>query len=203
MTATEFSKTGSTSLIQSYKALIFDCDGTLANTLPVHFQAWSASLNNFGAKLTEEWFYQHCGTSALEMIELLNSQFYYELDSALVNAERKKCYQSMIHTVEEIQGIAEIARANYGKVPMAVASGGEGAIVQATLEVLKLRHLFDTVVSVDDVNRGKPEPDIFLLAAKRLGVAPEDCIVYEDSDSGLEAAQRAGIRFVDVRALGQ
>jgi hypothetical protein len=75
-------------------------------------------LNNFGAKLTEEWFYQHCGTSALEMIELLNSQFYYELDSALLNAERKKCYQSMIHTVEEIQEIAEIARANYGKVPI-------------------------------------------------------------------------------------
>ncbi len=75
--------------------------------------------------------------------------------------------------------------------------------MQATLEVLKLRHLFDTVVSVDDVSRGKPEPDIFLLAAKRLGVAPEDCIVYEDSDSGLEAAQRAGMHFVDVRTLAQ
>lgn len=201
MTATKFSKTGSTSLTPSYKALIFDCDGTLANTLPVHFQAWSASLNKFGASLSEEWFYQNCGTSALEMIKLLNSQFCYQLDSTLVNVERKKIYQSMIHAVQEIQEVAEIARANYGKVTMAVASGGDGAIVQATLKVLKLHKLFDTVVSVDDVNRGKPEPDIFLLAAKRLGVAPEDCMVYEDSDSGLEAAQRAGMRFVDVRAF--
>lgn len=124
-------------------------------------------------------------------------------DSAPVNAERKKYYQSMIHTVEEIQEIAEIARANHGKVPMAVASGGDSTIVEATLEVLKFRHLFNTVVSVNDVSKGKPEPDIFLLAAKRLRVAPEDCIVYEDSDSGLEAARRARMRFVDVRVLGQ
>jgi HAD superfamily hydrolase (TIGR01549 family) len=176
--------------------------GRASNTLPVHFQAWSASLNKFGASLSEEWFYQNCGTSALEMIELLNKQFCYQLDLSSVNAERKKTYQSMIHAVKEIQEVAEIARANYGQVPMAVASGGDGAIVQATLEVLKLHQLFNTVVSVDDVSRGKPEPDIFLLAAKRLGVAPEDCIVYEDSDSGLEAARRAGMRFVDVRAFG-
>lgn len=104
----------------------------------------------------------------------------------------------MINTVKEVQAVAEVARSHYGKVPMAVASGGEMTVLEATLNNVRLRNLFDVVVSIDDVERGKPEPDIFLLAAQRLGTAPEDCIVYEDSDAGLEAARRAGMRSIDV-----
>jgi HAD superfamily hydrolase (TIGR01509 family) len=105
--------------------------------------------------------------------------------------------------IKEIQAIAEIVRTHYGKVPMAVASGGERSVLEATLDSIKLRNFFGTIVSIDDVERGKPEPDIFLLASQRLGVAPEDCIVYEDSDGGLEAARRAGMRSIDVRILWQ
>ncbi|MEJ6485577.1 HAD-IA family hydrolase [Nostoc punctiforme UO1] len=124
-----------------------------------------------------------------------------KFNSELVIASRQRYYQSLINTVKEIQAVAEIVREHYGLIPMAVASGGERVVLEATLSNIKLREFFNIIVSIDDVEKGKPEPDIFLFASERLGVAPEDCIVYEDSDGGLEAASRAGMRFIDVRVL--
>ncbi len=189
--------------IQPYKALIFDCDGTLADTLPVHFQTWSTSLQAVGADISRDWYYKYCGTSAEEMLQILKTLFGYQFDSESVIAERQRHYQSLINTVKEVQAVAEIVRTHYRKIPMAVASGGERVVLEATLNNIKLRDFFDVVVSIDDVEKGKPEPDIFLLASQRLGVAPQDCIVYEDSDGGLEAARRAGMRSIDVRVLWQ
>ena len=189
--------------ISPYKALIFDCDGTLADTLPVHFQTWSTSLQAVGADISRDWYYKYCGTSAEEMLQILKNLFGYQFDSASVIAERQRHYQSLINTVKEVQAVAEIVRNHYSKIPMAVASGGERAVLEATLNTINLRDFFDVVVSIDDVEKGKPEPDIFLLASQRLGVAPQNCIVYEDSDGGLEAARRAGMRSIDVRVLWQ
>ncbi|PSB11345.1 hypothetical protein C7B62_06005 [Pleurocapsa sp. CCALA 161] len=187
--------------IPPYKALIFDCDGTLADTLPVHFQTWSAALQAVGADISKDWYYKYCGTSAEEMLQILKNLFGYQFDSASVIAKRQKHYQSLINTVKEVRAVAEIVHSHYGKMPMGVASGGERIVLEATLNNISLRKFFDVVVSIDDVERGKPEPDIFLLAAQRLGVAPQDCIVYEDSDGGLEAARRARMRSIDVRVL--
>jgi beta-phosphoglucomutase-like phosphatase (HAD superfamily) len=184
-----------------YAALIFDCDGTLANSIPVHIQTWVAALRSLGADLSEEWLYERRGMSAVELIQTLNSTFGYELDAMLVNTDRQRRYYDLVHTVVEIQVVADIARNHYGKVPMAVASGGDRAMVEATLDAIGLKSLFDTVVTINDVTQGKPAPDIFLLAAKRLGVGPENCIVYEDSEAGLEAAHRAGMRAIDLRGL--
>lgn len=184
-----------------YKALIFDCDGTLVDTLPVHFQTWLAALKTFNAELSEEWYYQHCGLSAVEMIQLLNRLFDYQLDPASVNSQRERHYQTLIHSVKEIRAVTEIVRMHFGKMPMAVASGGGRSTVEATLKATGLYHFFDTIVTIDDVTRGKPAPDIFWFAAQRLGIAPKDCIVYEDSEGGLEAARIAGMRSIDVRVF--
>ncbi|HEY9623733.1 MAG TPA: HAD family phosphatase [Crinalium sp.] len=174
-------------------ALIFDCDGTLANTLPVHFHAWSTTFQTYGVTIAEDWFYRHCGVSAVEMIELFNRSFGYQLDASQVNQDRQQRYRSLISAVKEIKVVADIARAHYNVVPMAVASGGERSLLEATLNAIGLRNLFDVVVSVNDVAQGKPAPDLFLLAAQRLQVTPADCLVYEDSVQGLEAARLAGI----------
>ncbi|MDX2240088.1 MAG: HAD-IA family hydrolase [Leptolyngbyaceae cyanobacterium bins.302] len=105
--------------------------------------------------------------------------------------------------MQEVEAVAAIARANQGNVPMAVASNGQRSIVEPTIKAIGLRSLFRAIVTLDDVEQGKPAPDLFLLAAERMGVLPYECLVYEDSDAGLEAARRAGMRWVDVRVLWQ
>ncbi|MBD1995594.1 HAD family phosphatase [Leptolyngbya sp. FACHB-541] len=184
-----------------YAALIFDCDGTLANTLPVHCQIWMAAFRKFGAEVPEAWYYERTGLPAAELIAAFNQSFGYTIDENTLDAERQKHFAELIHQVQEVDAVAAIARANSGKVPMAVASNGQKSIVEPTVEAIGLRSLFHTIVTLDDVSVGKPAPDLFLLAAERMGVEPHGCIVYEDSDTGLEAARRAGMRWVDVRVL--
>lgn len=185
----------------AYAALIFDCDGTLADTLPVHFRAWQAVFKQYEAVLSKDWYHDRTGLTASEFIQAFNQTFGYTLDEQIVDAERQQHFANLIDQVQEVQAVAAIARANYGKVPMAVASNGQRSVVESTIEAIRLRPLFETIVTLNDVQLGKPAPDLFLLAAERMGVVPQDCIVYEDSDLGLEAARQAGMRWVDVRIL--
>ncbi len=186
---------------EPFKALIFDCDGTLADTMPNHFKAWAASLQSFGADLTEANFYRMGGWPNRAIIEDLNRQGGYGLDVDRTQEDKERRYLELLHTVEEIKAVADVARAYHGRVPMAVASSGSGHVVRETLAYTGLLPLFGVVVTADDVTHGKPAPDLFLLAAARLGFAPADCIVYEDGDPGMEAARRAEMRAVDVRVL--
>ncbi len=188
---------------QPYKALIFDCDGTLADTMPNHYKAWAASLQSFGADLTEENFYRMGGWPNKAIIDDLNREFGYGLDIERTQEDKERRYVEMQHSVQEIAAVADIARAHHGQVPMAVASSGMGQVVHQTLTATGLISLFDVIVTADDVTHGKPAPDLFLLAAERLGAAPTDCIVYEDGDPGLEAARRANMRAIDIRVLWQ
>jgi HAD superfamily hydrolase (TIGR01509 family) len=186
---------------EPYRALIFDCDGTLADTMPAHARAWVATYRAAGLELTEQPFLDMGGLPNQAIIETLNQQYGLALDIAATQEDKEQRYLDMLHAIVEITAVADIARAHQGRVPMAVASSGLGRIVHQTLTITGLLPLFDVVVTADDVSQGKPSPEIFLLAAARLGVAPEECVIYEDGDPGLEAARRAGIRAVDVRVL--
>jgi HAD superfamily hydrolase (TIGR01509 family) len=186
---------------EPFKALIFDCDGTLADTMPAHARSWAATYKTFGIEIAEQPFLEMGGLPNRAIIEKLNQEHGYTLDVSQTQEEKERRYLEMLHSVVEITAVADIARAYRGRVPMAVASSGLGRVVHQTLTTTGLLPLFDVVVTADDVVHGKPSPDIFLLAAARLGIAPADCIVYEDGDPGLEAARRAGMRAVDVRVL--
>ena len=186
---------------EPFAALIFDCDGTLADTMPGHFTAWVRALRAGGGDITEERFYSLAGVTSAAIIEILNNEHGYALDIAGTVEVKEKMYVDALHEIKEITAVADIARAYHGKVPIAVASGGLRDVVHATLDIVGLRPLFDVIVTAEDVTHGKPAPDVFLLAAERLGVSPTDCIVYEDGDPGIVAAHAAGMRVIDVRVL--
>ena len=186
---------------EPFSALIFDCDGTLADTMPGHFTAWVAALRAGGGDISEQQFYSLAGVTSAAIIETLNKEHGYRLDVAETVEAKEALYVEALHEVQEIKAVADIARAYHGKVPMAVASGGLRDVVHATLDTLGLRSLFNAVVAAEDVVHGKPAPDVFLQAAALLGVAPAGCIVYEDGDPGIVAAHAAGMRVIDVRVL--
>ncbi|SHN42606.1 HAD family hydrolase [Cryptosporangium aurantiacum] len=176
--------------------LVFDWDGTLVDSTSANYQALARTLAGYGIPLDEDWYRARTGMSSDEMIEVLSAG---ALDAVAVSAERDALFLQSPDAVRELSAVAGIARAFHGRVPLVVASGGSGPVIRATMRTLGLDGLFDAIVTREDVRAGKPEPDIFLLAAERVGVPPERCLVYEDSDEGLLAAARAGMPAIDVR----
>ncbi|MBW4656192.1 MAG: HAD family phosphatase [Kaiparowitsia implicata GSE-PSE-MK54-09C] len=182
-----------------FAALIFDCDGTLADTLSVHYQAWVAALRQFGSGMDQAWYARHTGVSTVDLVALLNTTFGYRLEVAAVKAEKHRHFADLVHLIQPIMPVVAVVQAYEGKVPMAIASGGTRQVVHRTLQAIGVAAKMQTVLTIEDVAQGKPNPDLFLLAAQQLRVNPGDCVVYEDSEVGLEAAQRAGMRAIDVR----
>ena len=183
------------------RGLIFDCDGTLADSMPLHWQAWQAVLARHPFRFTEERFYALCGVPAREIIRQLNLEQGLTLDALAISSEKETAYLPLIQQIEPINAVLGIVRENHGHLPLAVASGGTRRIIQQVLEHLGIRSLFQAVVTSDDVQHPKPAPDIFLEAARQLGVPPAECRAYEDTDLGLEAIRAAGMEPVDVRTL--
>jgi beta-phosphoglucomutase family hydrolase len=183
------------------KALIFDCDGTLADTMPLHWRAWQAVTRRHGLDLTEQRFYALAGIPSRDILRALGAEQGRAFDPFAIAREKEAEYLPLIQQVEPINIVVGIARKHHGHIPMAVASGGTRAIIEQVLQHLGIRQLFDAVVTSEDVTRQKPAPDIFLEAARRLGVPPEHCRAYEDAELGLEAIRAAGMDVVDVRRL--
>src|SRR5438552_11774503 len=183
------------------KGLIFDCDGTLADTMPLHWRAWQVITRRHRLHLPEERFYALGGARSRDILKMLSAEQGVPLDHLAVAREKEVEYLPLIAQVEPINVVVGVARENRGKLPMAVASGGTRRIIEQVLEHLGIRSLFNSIVTSEDVVNQKPSPDIFLEAARRIGVPPKFCRAYEDTDLGMQAIREAGMQAVDVREL--
>jgi beta-phosphoglucomutase family hydrolase len=183
------------------KGIIFDCDGTLADTMPLHWRAWQTIAARYNLHFPEDRFYSLGGVPSRDILKMLADEQGVTLDHIQAAHEKENAYMPLMAQVEPIHAVVSVAEENYGKIPMAVASGGTQHVIEQVLEHLKIRHLFNAVVTSEMVKRQKPAPDIFLEAARRIGVDPKFCRAYEDTDLGLQAIRDAGMDAVDVRKL--
>jgi beta-phosphoglucomutase family hydrolase len=187
--------------MREIKGIIFDCDGTLADTMPLHWKAWQRVTSKHGLHFPEDRFYSLGGVPTRDILKMLCEEQGKQLDHLELAHEKELAYLPSLPEVRPIEVVVAVAEANHGKLPMAVASGGQKHVIEMVLNHLAIRHYFDAVVTSEDVTRQKPAPDIFLEAARRIGVPPENCRAYEDTDLGLQAIRTAGMEAVDVREL--
>lgn len=182
------------------QALIFDCDGTLVDSMPLHMKAWEDAFKFYNEKFDYDYLNSLKGMKEIEIIGLYNKKFEMNINAEEMVSKKHELMLKNINHVKPIETVANIAKEYYSKLPLAVVSGSVKEIVHKELEVAEIFHLFKTILTADDSFKPKPAPDIFLEAASILNVNPEDCLVFEDGDPGLIAAKNAGMRTVDVRA---
>jgi HAD superfamily hydrolase (TIGR01509 family) len=192
-------------LLTPDQAFIFDLDGTLADTMPAHYVAWTAVARRHGLSFPEDRFYALGGVPTVKIAAMLIAEAGQTLDPVLVAREKEQAYLDQVlggaAPIQAIAPVLEIARQRRADGPMAVASGSVRRLVDHTLGALGIADWFVAVIAAEDTPRHKPEPDVFLEAARRMSAAPDRCTVYEDTEVGLEAARRAGMHAVDVRPL--
>jgi len=186
---------------RDFEGYIFDCDGTLVDSMPLHYRAWTASFEHHGApwKWTEDEFYANAGVPDRVTTMELNERYGANIDPDSVHDWKVEWYSQHLSSLQPVKAVADLAKkyAEKGK-HISVASGSDLSIVEPSLEVIGLRDLFDIVITPALVERGKPAPDMFLLAAEQMGVAPEHCLVFEDGQAGIDAATAAGMASVFV-----
>jgi beta-phosphoglucomutase-like phosphatase (HAD superfamily) len=186
---------------QHYLALIFDCDGTLTDSMPLHYIAWCRTLDRHGIEFPEDRFYAMGGVPTDKIIQILSQEQGITADVAAVAAEKEREFLLTLDDVRPNVPVCDIARRHHLRLPMAVASGGIRSIVLDQLVKIEMHAHFDVIVAAEDTERHKPEPDVFLEAARQMAIPPHRCLVFEDTDIGVTAAKRAGMDFVDVRTL--
>lgn len=183
-----------------YGGYIFDCDGTLADTMPIHYRAWLGALERVGASFDFTWelFLSRAGMSVERTVHELSVQFGLPLDAAWIAREQARLYAEHEADVLPIADVVAFARDVASRAPVSVASGSLRGAVERTLTLIGARDLFSVLVTPEDVVHGKPAPDLFLLAAARMGVPPSECVVFEDAEFGFRAAKSAGMDWVVV-----
>jgi beta-phosphoglucomutase family hydrolase len=182
----------------TFRAYLFDCDGTIADSMPLHYNAWKAVLADWNCEYPEEVFYSWGGKPVRKIIEDLNKINGLQMPVEDVATRKEGLYLAQIPQLKVIPEVLEHIETEHGRIPFAVVSGSTRDSVVGSLSVLGLLDKFDTIVSADDYKHGKPAPDAYLLAAERLGVKPADCLVFEDTEMGVEAATAAGMASVKV-----
>ena len=185
-----------------FAGYIFDLDGTLIDSMPIHYVAWDAAMRQAGLAepLSEDLFYSLGGVPTRRVAELIGQHYGLKVDGEQVFHAKEAFFVEKLAAVKVIEPVAAVARRVALTRPEAIASGGPRDVVVRSLEVSGLNPLFPVVVSADDVAHGKPSPDMFLLAARLMGVSPERCLVFEDAEPGMRAAEAAGMAWVRVES---
>ncbi|MGN6208203.1 HAD family hydrolase [Asticcacaulis sp.] len=187
------------SLPVDIEAIIFDCDGTLADTFGAHFRAFRDILADYQVVFEAEFYHARLGLSRYQLLEELKQAQGKPFDEQAVAEHNTAAFLAHLPAIQPIPYTHDILRSQYGRLKLGVASGGQRSIVEATLKAIGVYDMLDTFVTIEDTGVGKPAPDLYLLAAERLEIAPRFVLAYEDSDEGMEAAERAGMRVIDIR----
>ena len=181
-----------------FAAYLFDCDGTIADSMPLHYIAWKQALSEQGCDFPEDLFYAWGGMPVHEIISTLNEMRGLEMPVEAVAVRKENLYYEYLPQLTAVPEVLEVIEASHGSLPFAVVSGSTRESVIASLESLRLLDKFQTLVCAGDYQRSKPDPEAFLLAAERLGVPPQSCLVFEDTAMGIQAATAAGMASVKI-----
>lgn len=182
----------------SFAAYLFDCDGTIVDSMPLHYIAWKGALGEWDCEFEEQLFYAWGGMPIVEIVATLNRQHGLSMPAETVAHRKESLYFELLPQLQAVPEVLEVIEARHGQIPFAVVSGSALDSVTASLSQLHLLDRFDTLVCAGDYKKSKPDPEAFLLAASRLKVAPESCLVFEDTDMGIQAATSAGMASVKI-----
>ena len=181
-----------------FKAYLFDCDGTIVDSMPLHYVAWKKVLSQWDCEFGEELFYSWGGMPVAEIIAALNLRSGLAMPVDEVMRQKEAMYYEILPRLKAVPEVLEHIQMSHGKIPFAVVSGSTRDSVTRSLKTLGILDRFDTLVCAGDYTKSKPDPEPFLIAAERLGVRPEDCLVFEDTEMGIQAATAAGMASVKV-----
>ena len=182
----------------NFSAYLFDLDGTIADSMPLHYVAWVKAIEEHGGTFPEELFYSWGGVPLLKVVEQLNEKYGLHMDPATVVERKEGLYLSMLDQLQPILSVVAHVEAQSGKTPFAIVSGSPRASIFRTLTTLNLLHHFPVIVGAEDYTHGKPSPEPFLTAARLLNVPPAECLVFEDAEAGIASAIAAGMQYVRV-----
>jgi len=182
----------------SFQAYLFDCDGTIADSMPLHYVAWKKALGEWNCEFDEKLFYAWGGMPIAEIIATLNRRDGLNMPVEIVAQRKEALYFDLLPKLKAVPEVLEHIEVEHGRIPFAVVSGSTRESVTSSLTTLKLLNRFEALVCAGDYARSKPDPEPFLLAAERLGVAPQNCLVFEDTEMGIQAATAAGMASVRV-----
>lgn len=182
----------------SYDALLFDLDGTLIDSMPLHNEAWIEVLSEYGHTMTSEILTEYMGIPNFKTVQIFNERFGWSLDPQQITNQKEARFLEKLKHVKAIDVTVQVAHENFGRVPMAIVTGSAQALALELIRLLDIEKYFSVVITAEDTKLHKPDPEPFLLAAQKLKVQPHNCVVFEDGAIGIQAAFKANMKVVKV-----